>query len=503
MSLMKTTRLYGYAGQTGSDPGFGLYKNAVMNGAALYKENGQIISDSAFFRGADGYQLLGAGATATVNVRIARRIEEDCFWLGEIVGQFGHFILSALSRIWALHRVPPHVRIAYSGAPAEELFKQEFIAKIFSGLGLTADRFLCVEGPCVFASVYIAEPSLNENYSVSEAYNRSVREIFSVGGPVDDSFVYITKHKMQSGVLYIENEEELCGFLEKNGVKCVAPEELSFDDQLKFWAGHRKFAGFSSSSFHLCNFFGSKDIILINRDCHASSNQLLLDASGSNRTLHLFSNDLVQLGRSYYFALLCKIRDVEAFGRSLLSCIDKFGSGALTATAIPDMSRTVNPSVLRDESFGNNLSRGSSASQSSVYHEDEGRTRTPEGVLSGYLTGSYQCHTAIEDNPWWQTDLGGLFDINEVRIYNRTDHHVIAMRCNAVSVAVSDDGVNFSEVHRHDFGGVPPGGRDGDPYRWVPAQTVTGRHVRITILSHTCLHFDQVEIFGLPHEVLL
>ncbi|NHN84268.1 DUF563 domain-containing protein [Acetobacter musti] len=502
MALRKTTRLYGYAVPTGSDLSFALYRNVLMQQNALYKENGQIISDSAFFRGADGYRLLGSDVTATVNVSRVRRVEEMCFWLGEIFGHFGHFLLSSLSRIWALDRVPASVRIAYYGPPAEDLFQQEFIAKIFGRLGLTPDRLIRVDAPCVFSSIYIAERALNENYSVSERYNQSVRSIYPFSDEASESFVYITKHLVRRGVFSVENEDALCEFLEKNGVKCVAPEQFQFEEQLQFWATHGKFIGFSSSSFHLCNFFDGRDIILINRDCYASSNQLLLDAYGSNRVLHLFSDDLEQTGRTDSFSLVCRIRDVEAFGRSILSCIGKFESGALSPTVIPDMGRTVSPLIFRDEGFGVNLSRTGQASQSSVYPHDEGRTRTAEGAVSGYLTGIYQCHTAEEDNPWWQTDFGGLCDINEVRIYNRIDHPAVAARCSAISITVSDDGVRFSEVHRHDFGGVPPGGADGTPYRWVASVPVCGRFVRITILSRTYLHFDQVEVFGLPHEAV-
>jgi hypothetical protein len=114
------------------------------------------------------------------------------------------------------------------------------------------------------------------------------------------------------------------------------------------------------------------------------------------------------------------------------------------------------------------------------------------GVVSGRFTGTFQCHTGEDQEPWWQVDLGGIEAICEVRVFNRIGNG--SFRSRHLTFSVSPDGSVWREVFRKTddtiFGGI-----DGFPLRWITAP-VEARFFRITLLARTFLHFDQVEIYG-------
>ena len=67
-----------------------------------------------------------------------------------------------------------------------------------------------------------------------------------------------------------------------------------------------------------------------------------------------------------------------------------------------------------------NLARGRTATQSSMANGG-----TPNRAVDGGLNGDWAAgsvtHSAAEDNPWWQVDLGGRAALDYVRLFKRTD----------------------------------------------------------------------------------
>ncbi|MEO8714519.1 MAG: glycosyltransferase family 2 protein, partial [Acetobacteraceae bacterium] len=116
------------------------------------------------------------------------------------------------------------------------------------------------------------------------------------------------------------------------------------------------------------------------------------------------------------------------------------------------------------------LSRGRPATQSSV--SEWSREPTPEAdatrAVSGEFSGWYNCHTDIEDQPWWRVDLGAACRIGEVRVFNRTGEPWIMQRTRRFRLQVSDDDTAWKTVFEKTddtvFGGI-----DGEPFVWTAA----------------------------------
>ena len=138
---------------------------------------------------------------------------------------------------------------------------------------------------------------------------------------------------------------------------------------------------------------------------------------------------------------------------------------------------------------GRNLALGRSAKQSSLYG-DLGRYG-PFGGVNGKKTGTVGFHTALEEFPWWQVDLGDIYFLTEIHVYNRLD--AVPERAYNFIVRLSEDDKQWKLVHRQ--GGIAFGGIDGNPAQII-LDRVPAQFVRIELEGKGYLHLDEVEVFG-------
>ena len=142
------------------------------------------------------------------------------------------------------------------------------------------------------------------------------------------------------------------------------------------------------------------------------------------------------------------------------------------------------------ESAAANIAKGRPASQSS--RSSWSNANDPQGAVDGIKNGSFGFHTDNEVNPWWQVDLGSVFMLGEIRVFNRIDFNPERLR--TLQVLVSTDGSGWKTVYRHN--GAPIGGTDGNPLR-VVLQGEPARFVRLQLAEKTWLHLDEVEVYPL------
>ena len=139
------------------------------------------------------------------------------------------------------------------------------------------------------------------------------------------------------------------------------------------------------------------------------------------------------------------------------------------------------------------VSRGKPARQSSISQWSAGADIAADAgrAVNGRITGHYAFHTDYEDAPWWMVDLQTLYDLREIRLYNRIDHRD---RAAGAVIEVSRDGRVWERVHRQERAD-DWGGADGNPLIVKPAG-IRARYVRVTLPGYGCLHLDQVQVFG-------
>ena len=125
----------------------------------------------------------------------------------------------------------------------------------------------------------------------------------------------------------------------------------------------------------------------------------------------------------------------------------------------------------------------------SVSSTHPGSTPNPPAFTDGLTSGSYAVHTAREENPWAQIDLGETYRINKVKIYNRGDGWFDDGL--PMTLEFSENGTDFTEIDKRtkSFGQRVPGMADRlgkKPARYVRIDGNRGGYVAL----------NEIEVFG-------
>lgn len=119
---------------------------------------------------------------------------------------------------------------------------------------------------------------------------------------------------------------------------------------------------------------------------------------------------------------------------------------------------------------GTNLTLGGQAFQTSL-----GWNGFPHYAIDGNTSGNYNhksvTHTLAEPGAWWMVDLGAVYNIGSVRLWNRTD--CCGERLSNFQLLVSENAI-----------------ASDDP------RAARGRYVRVQLMGKNYLSLAEVEVFG-------
>ena len=138
-----------------------------------------------------------------------------------------------------------------------------------------------------------------------------------------------------------------------------------------------------------------------------------------------------------------------------------------------------------------NLARGKPAKQSSVYRT-AGASQAVDGNRDGnYFAGSV-AHTWENPQAWWQVDLGAVYQIDQVVIYNRTD--CCSEKLSNFSLWVTKTDVAGSNLAAPGIWRRNYPGKAGR--KTVFKVNHPGRFVRVQLNGENYLHMAEVEVYG-------
>jgi len=112
-------------------------------------------------------------------------------------------------------------------------------------------------------------------------------------------------------------------------------------------------------------------------------------------------------------------------------------------------------------------------------HAVDGKTDEPWGF-----------HTEMEENPWWQVDLGEVRKIDRVILHNRSD--AFAERAAQIKLSFSLDGKAFEEIFKNSgksFG-------TGKAAITIPCAGKEARYIRLQLPGKTYFHLNEVQVFA-------
>jgi hypothetical protein len=130
------------------------------------------------------------------------------------------------------------------------------------------------------------------------------------------------------------------------------------------------------------------------------------------------------------------------------------------------------------------LTRAREAGQGVLPEEDAA------GAVDGQIRGRFSFHTGQDENPYWQVDLGDVYELSRVAVYNP---HV-PERAARMRFLLSDDGDQWRQVHQHDD--TPLVGQGGSQPFVLALTDQRARFVRLQVPGRIWMHLDQVQVFG-------
>jgi len=137
-----------------------------------------------------------------------------------------------------------------------------------------------------------------------------------------------------------------------------------------------------------------------------------------------------------------------------------------------------------------NLALGKHATQSSTYQYTTIAGNAVDGNTNGKILNNSTTHTKYEQGAWWQVDLSGARNINQIIIYNRTD--CCADRLSNYRVSISNKADFSTHTYQQDFHATP------NPKKTIKldAPGKQGRYVRIQLLDKNYLSLAEVQVMG-------
>lgn len=259
----------------------------------LYDVEGNLIAEAALLR---GDQLTGQSQKLEFDLAAIPTLPDNKEYIygGPLIPHYGHFILSSMSRLWAIpQRLSKDTMIVFHADHSlETLLQSEAYAPLLGltleRLGLTLENSMVLNHPARISRMIVPAASVCEQ---SFAYPAFAEICHSIGHADIDAHrrvehrpIYFTKTGLRSGVTRLSGECELEAALQAKGVEIVRPETLPLTEQIKLFSQKRTFMGVLGSAFHTSIFAPPVGrSIILSPGGYVSSNYLLIDGvNGSN-----------------------------------------------------------------------------------------------------------------------------------------------------------------------------------------------------------------------------
>lgn len=143
-----------------------------------------------------------------------------------------------------------------------------------------------------------------------------------------------------------------------------------------------------------------------------------------------------------------------------------------------------------------NIALGKLADQSSHSEWSKGSSTLEDAslVVSGTFSNTYNCHTQLEEHPWWRVDLESIHGIKKIILFNRIDKDSFREKIQGFILDISTDMNEWTTLY-HDENNLAFGGTDGKPFVWQSENTIYARFVRIRLPRKGLIHLNAVEVY--------
>lgn len=186
-------------------------------------------------------------------------VEFPVVFVGAIWPHYGHFITDGMSKLWAIDRAPG-LPLLMQARPSVRAHGCSFIDEIHARLGLNERGLIMPTRPTLFRRVLAAKAAFQHTFRLYDCHqdpHLKVCETITTEGNVAENVpekVYFTRSKLKEHERKVVEEIALEERLRSSGFAIVAPEQISFVDQVKIFNSAKWIVGTIGSAFHTCLF---------------------------------------------------------------------------------------------------------------------------------------------------------------------------------------------------------------------------------------------------------
>ncbi len=147
-----------------------------------------------------------------------------------------------------------------------------------------------------------------------------------------------------------------------------------------------------------------------------------------------------------------------------------------------------------------NIAKGKTAKQSTTaYNQIGAASNAVDGNTNGMWSHNNNnsiTHTSEDNNPWWEVDLGAVYDISKIKIWNRADA-CCWNRLQNFHVMVSESPISANSTTENQFISGAHSFTAADQTSLILEGNIKGRYVRIFLPGNKkVLSLTEVEVFG-------
>ena len=196
------------------------------------------------------------------------------YYIPIIPRHWGHFLLDVISRFWfVIDGSDQGYPIAFCGKdfPDKKLYGNYLEA--LTMLGVDEYRLIYIDKPTSFARVIIPEPAFGDGKPYSDQYLQIVDKLKNnVFSSKDVKYlqpyrkIYFTRTQFRRARMTEVGEKEIETLFRENGFSVLAPEKLTFTEQVYYFSTAKEIASISGTISHNIIFCEEgTEVIILNR----------------------------------------------------------------------------------------------------------------------------------------------------------------------------------------------------------------------------------------------
>ena len=240
------------------------------------------------------------------------------YYIPIIPKHWGHFLLDVLSRFWFVtDGTDQGYPIVFCGKDFEEHRITGNYLEALNALGIDESRMVFVENPMRFERILIPQASYGDGRPFCDAYLKTIRKLKE--NVLDSAAaeelkpyekIYFTRTQFRRAHMTEVGEKEIEELFRDNEFQVLAPEKLSFTEQVFYFSTAKEIASLSGTISHNIMFCGEgTEVAVLNRCCLPNQAQFSVNQMSKAKVTYVDCYAKETLKKPQYWPVWVEIND--------------------------------------------------------------------------------------------------------------------------------------------------------------------------------------------------